>query len=269
MERLLDLNPILLAFIATMITWFLTFIGATSAFYINKIRRRSLHIMLGFAAGEMLSASFWSLLNHSIEMTYQLGDMSIASVAIGFLLGGLFIWSLEHIMPWVHRKIEERHHEEITPEVRAQLFVSDILVHYLPEGLALGIAFGALYHNFEFITIAGAIGLMIGLGSQNIIEAAAMAVPIKRLGISKMQSFKYVVISGVVQPIAGIIGALIVMIDYHVLAFSLSFAAGAMIYGVVEELLPEAFKDDDRVAATISLMVGFTVMMLIKVTIEH
>lgn len=267
-EQLSELNPITLALIATGFTWIMTAIGASSVFFVKRLSRKVIHLMLGFAGGEMLAAAFFSLLNHSVEMVNELGDMTIIDVAIGFLLGGLFVWSLEHIMPMIHRRLRKNHKEFIPANVRAQMVVADIFVYYLPEGLALGVAFGALFHHFEFITLASGIGLMVGLGTQNVIEASAVTVPLKRLGMTKKQSFLYGVLSGIVQPIAGLIGALLVMLDHHILPSAFAFAAGALIYGVVEELLPEAFKDDHKIISTGALMVGFTAMMVIKVFIK-
>lgn len=268
MQTLEQMNPILLAFIATMFTWLLTAIGSSSVFFVKRIPRKVLHVMLGFAAGEMLAASFWSLLNHAIMITSEMSQFSLISVADGFLLGAAFIWLLEKMMPKIHRMFRKNYEDKITnPKTRARMLSLDIIVHYLPEGLAVGIAFGALVFHYEFINIYGALGLVIGLGTQNIVEAAAVSVPLRRVGMSKWQSFYYGVISGIIQPIAGVLGAWIVIHNVKVLPFALAFAAGAMIYAVIEELLPEAMKDEDLRIATAATMIGFTVMMVFKVTL--
>ena len=268
MEWLKSLSPVMQAFLATCFTWAVTALGAAMVFFFKKINRKVLDAMLGFAAGVMIAASFWSLLAPAIEMTEQAGGIPWLPPAIGFLSGGLFLLLVDKILPHVHPNIPGQKAEGIkTSWERSILLVLAITLHNFPEGLAVGVAFGAVAANLPSATLAGAVALALGIGIQNFPEGAAVSVPLRREGLSRAKSFWYGQLSGIVEPIAGVLGALAVIVARPILPYALSFAAGAMIYVVVEELIPESQADKSTDIATLGAMVGFTIMMLLDVAL--
>lgn len=266
----IQLDPIWQALVATLFTWFVTALGASVVFAFRSIRRQVLDAMLGFAAGVMIAASFWSLLAPAIEMAEA--DSALPSwlpAVIGFLLGGVFLWSVDKVLPHLHIGFETEDAEGIkTNWQRSILLVLAITLHNFPEGLAVGVAFGALAAGLPSASLAGAVALAIGIGIQNFPEGAAVSVPLRREGMSRFKAFMYGQASGMVEPIAGLLGAAAVIFIRPILPYALAFAAGAMIYVVVEELIPEAqLEKKDTHLATFGAMLGFAVMMLLDVAL--
>lgn len=268
MEWFISLNPIVQALLATLFTWFVTALGASMVFFFKEIKRNVLNGMLGFAAGVMIAASFWSLLAPAIEMAEMAGDTPWIPAAVGFLCGGAFLWLVDKLLPHLHMglPIEDAEGPK-TSWQRSILLVLAITLHNIPEGLAVGVAFGAVAAGLPSATLAGAIALAIGIGLQNFPEGAAVSIPLRREGFSRFKSFFYGQSSGLVEPIAGVIGAAAVLFMRPILPYALSFAAGAMIYVVVEELIPEAQQDKNTDVATIGAMLGFAVMMILDVAL--
>ncbi len=268
MAAFYSLNPLLQALFATLFTWGLTALGASTVFLTRQVNRRLLDAMLGFAAGVMIAASFWSLLAPAIEMSESQGLPKWLPPAIGFLMGGLFLWLVDHILPHLHlgQPIEEAEGIK-THWRRSVLLVTAITLHNFPEGLAVGVAFGAVAAGLPAATLAGAVALAIGIGLQNFPEGLAVSMPLRREGLSRGRSFMMGQASGMVEPIAGVLGAASVLFIQALLPFALSFAAGAMIYVVVEELIPESQSGSDTHMSTWGAMLGFTVMMLLDVAL--
>jgi ZIP family zinc transporter len=268
METFKNIHPIFQALIATGFTWFLTALGAGVVFFFREINRRVLNGMLGFAAGVMIAASYWSLLSPAIEMANGLGIMPWMPATVGFLLGGFFIWLIDRILPHLHLGFPTEKAEGIhTSWKRSVLLVMAITLHNIPEGLAVGVAFGALAANLPSANLAGAIALALGIGIQNFPEGTAVSVPLRREGISMLKSFWYGQLSGIVEPVAGVIGAAAVILVQPILPYALAFAAGAMIFVVVEELIPESQIGQNTDIATIGAMLGFAVMMTLDVAL--
>lgn len=263
------LSPIYQALLATMFTWFVTALGAAAVFLFRSFNRTVLDTMLGFAAGVMIAASFWSLLAPAIEMAEREGNVpSWVPALIGFLLGGIFIWGINQIIPHIHLGLRKDKREGIkTSWRRSILLVLAITLHNIPEGLAVGVSFGALAYDLPSASLGGAIALAIGIGLQNFPEGASVSVPLRREGFSQRRSFWYGQLSGAVEPIAGVLGAAAVFLIRPILPYALSFAAGAMIFVVVEELIPESQIEKHKNQATIGAIVGFAVMMTLDVAL--
>ncbi|MBI9021423.1 MAG: ZIP family metal transporter [Verrucomicrobia bacterium] len=262
-----DLNPVMQALLATLFTWGVTALGASLVFFFKTINRKVLDAMLGFAAGVMIAASFWSLLAPAIEMAEAEGSVpSWIPAVVGFLLGGVFLRGIDLVLPHLHldKPLEEAEGIPTTWR-RSVLLVLAITLHNIPEGLAIGVAFGAVAYNLPSATLAGAIALAIGIGIQNFPEGAAVSVPLRREGMSRRKCFWYGQLSGAVEPIAGVIGAAAVLLMRPILPYALSFAAGAMIFVVVEELIPESQAEKNTDIATLGAMLGFAVMMALDV----
>ncbi len=268
-EWFTQLNPIWQALMATLFTWFMTALGASFVFGFRSINRSVLDGMLGFAAGVMIAASFWSLLAPSIEMAEGSGVPAWLPAVVGFLAGGIFLWVIDKILPHLHIGFPIEEAEGIkTNWRRSILLVLAITLHNIPEGLAVGVAFGALAAGLPAASLAGAAALAIGIGIQNFPEGMAVSVPLRREGMSRLKSFWYGQLSGMVEPISGLLGAALVIFIRPVLPYALAFAAGAMIYVVVEELIPEAqLEKKDTHIATFGAMLGFAIMMLLDVSL--
>jgi ZIP family zinc transporter len=263
-----ELNPILQALIATLFTWLVTALGAGLVFFFKTINRKVLDAMLGFAAGVMIAASFWSLLAPAIEMAEGSGLPAWIPATVGFLMGGAFLWVADKIIPHLHLGFPMEEAEGIkTSWRRSILLVLAITLHNIPEGLAVGVAFGALASDLSSATLAGAVALALGIGIQNFPEGAAVSVPLRREGVSRLKSFWYGQLSGIVEPLAGVLGAMAVIWIKPILPYALAFAAGAMIYVVVEELIPESQLDKNTDVATLGAMGGFAVMMTLDVAL--
>ncbi len=260
------LNPVLQALLATLFTWAMTALGAATVFLTRDISRKLLDGMLGFAAGVMMAASFWSLLAPAIEMSEGTHVPSWFPAAAGFLAGSGFLWVMDRVLPHLHLGFPIEEAEGIkTSWRRTTLLVLAITLHNIPEGLAVGVAFGAVAAGFPSATLAAALALALGIGIQNFPEGLAVSMPLRREGVSPLKSFWYGQLSGVVEPVAGVLGAGAVMAARPLLPYALAFAAGAMVFVVVEELIPESQRGGDADVATAGLVLGFTLMMVLDV----
>lgn len=268
LEWLLEYNPILLALGATLFTWFVTALGASMVFFFKSINKKILNSMLGFAAGVMIAASFWSLLKPAIEMSEANGSIPWLPAVVGFLSGGAFLLLIDKILPHLHMGLSIDKAEGIkTSWQRSVLLVLAITLHNIPEGLAVGVAFGALANNPDVGMLAGAVVLAMGIGLQNFPEGAAVSIPLRREGFSRFKAFTYGQLSGIVEPMAGVVGAYLVLTITPLLPYALSFAAGAMIFVVVEELIPESQSGNETDLSTIGAMLGFATMMFLDVAL--
>ena len=268
MEWFSGLSPIVQALIATCFTWFMTALGAAVVFLFKNFNKKMMDGMLGFAAGVMIAASYWSLLAPSIEMAEEMNMIPWVPAAVGFVLGGAFLWGVDKVLPHLHLGFPMEEAEGIkTGWRRTILLVLSITLHNIPEGLAVGVAFGALGADLSAVSLAGAIALAFGIGIQNFPEGAAVSVPLHREGLSKAKSFYYGQLSGVVEPVAGVIGAAAVLLIRPILPYALAFAAGAMIFVVVEELIPESQIGKNTDTATVGVILGFTIMMTLDVAL--
>ncbi|MBL4578415.1 MAG: ZIP family metal transporter [Flavobacteriales bacterium] len=267
-EWFLALNPILQALVATTFTWFLTACGAALVFLMKNMSRAVLDGMLGFTGGVMIAASFWSLLGPAIEISEQQGLLPWLPPAIGFVTGALFLFSLDKFLPHLHINFKPSEKEGIeTDWHRTTLLVLAITLHNIPEGLAVGVAFGAVAADIPGAEIGAAIALTIGIGIQNFPEGTAVAMPLRRQGVSRFKSFWYGQLSAVVEPVAGVIGAAAVIYAQPILPYALAFAAGAMVYIVIEEVIPESQRDKYTDISTLGFIFGFTVMMILDVAL--
>lgn len=261
-----SIDPILAAFYATMFTWFLTALGASFVFLFKNMNRIVLDGMLGFTGGVMIAASFWSLLSPAIEMSKGEGFVKVIPAAVGFLLGAMFIFGLDKILPHLHINFKETEGMK-SPWQRTTLLVLAITLHNIPEGLAVGVLFGGVAAGIPEASIAGAVTLAIGIGIQNFPEGIAVSMPLRRMGMSRWKSFMYGQSSAIVEPIAGVLGAVAVTFFTPLLPYALAFAAGAMIFVVVEEVIPETQQDKNTDIATLGLIGGFIVMMTLDVAL--
>jgi ZIP family zinc transporter len=267
-EFFAGLHPVYQALVATLFTWFMTALGSGVVFFFKSINRAVLDAMLGFAAGVMIAASYWSLLAPAIEMAEGSDLPAWVPATSGFLLGGAFLWVIDKILPHLHPGFPKEEAEGVsTSWRRSVLLVLAITIHNIPEGLAVGVAFGALAADLPAASFGGAIALAIGIGIQNFPEGTAVSVPLRREGFSRLKSFWYGQLSGVVEPVAGVVGAAAVIVMKPILPYALAFAAGAMIYVVVEELIPESQLEKHTDVATIGAMMGFAVMMTLDVAL--
>jgi ZIP family zinc transporter len=263
-----DLSPTIQALLATLFTWGVTALGAGVIFFFREVSRKILNSMLGFAAGVMIAASVWSLLLPALERAADGPLPAWFAVTVGFLVGGLFIEVADHILPHIHQRLRGDRQEGLpTTWRRSILLVLAVTLHNIPEGLAVGVAFGAVGAGGDLASLAGAVALAIGIGIQNFPEGAAISVPLHREGVSKWRSFAYGQASGMVEPVAGILGVLAVSYIQPILPYALAFAAGAMIFVVAEELIPESQMAGSTHLATWGVMAGFAVMMTLDVAL--
>ncbi|WP_303722956.1 ZIP family metal transporter [Malonomonas rubra] len=269
LDSFLQLSPITQALLATLFTWGVTAAGAAAVFVKNEINPKHLDATLGFAAGVMIAASFWSLLSPGIEMAEQMGQIPWLTAVIGFLGGGVFMRLTDKFLPHLHPGLKMNQSEGVkTSWQRSTLLVLAITLHNFPEGLAVGVAFGAIDAGLPSANIGGAIALAIGIGIQNFPEGTAVSMPLRREGLSRGKSFMMGQASGIVEPIAGVMGAMFVIVMQPILPYALCFAAGAMIFVVVEELIPESQRVQGNIdLVTMSTMIGFAVMMLLDVAL--
>lgn len=261
-------NPVIQSLFATLFTWGVTALGAAGVFLSKEINRKVLDGMLGFAAGVMIAASYWSLLAPAIEISETLGLPSFLPPAIGFLLGGLVLWLIDRLLPHLHMNMPVSSAEGIkTSWQRSILLILAITMHNIPEGMAIGVAFGAAAAGIPGASVPGAIALALGIGIQNFPEGLAISAPLRREGMSRIKSWWYGQLSAVVEPIGAVLGAMAVISMRQILPYALAFAAGAMIYVVIEELIPEAQQGESTDIATAGAMLGFTVMMILDVAL--
>ena len=265
-DFMLNLHPVIQALLATCFTWAVTALGAAAVFLAKDLSRKVLDGMLGFASGVMIAASYWSLLAPAIEISQGRDLPAWFPPAAGFLIGGIFLRAADRLLPHLHLGFPAEEVEGIKTSWRGStLLIFAITLHNIPEGLAVGVAFGAAAAGFPAATLPAAVALTIGIGIQNFPEGLAVSMPLRREGMSRGKSFWYGQLSGMVEPIAGVIGAAVVLVSQVMLPYALGFAAGAMIFVVVEAAVPEAPRGGNADLATMSAMLGFAVMMILDV----
>jgi ZIP family zinc transporter len=261
-------SPVVQSLLGTLFTWGVTALGAAGVYLSKEINRKLLDGMLGFAAGVMIAASYWSLLAPAIEISETLGIPSYIPPAIGFMSGGAALWLIDRLLPHLHKGLPLSSAEGIkTSWQRSVLLILAITIHNIPEGMAIGVAFGAAAAGVPGASTSGAIALALGIGLQNFPEGLAISAPLRREGLSRFKSWWYGQLSAVVEPIGAVIGAAAVLTMRQILPYALAFAAGAMIYVVIEELIPESQQGNDTDIATGGAMLGFTVMMILDVAL--
>lgn len=264
LNYILNLNPIIQALLATLFTWSITLLGAGVVFFFKQINKNILDAMLGFAAGVMIAASFFSLIAPAIDMADELRLTSYFVVSIGFILGGLLLFIADKIYDIFERKTKKKKNNRLK---RCIMLISSITIHNIPEGMAVGVAFGSVIYGLSGATITAAWALAIGIGLQNFPEGSAVSIPLRREGFSRGKSFFLGQLSGFVEPISGVIGAILVMKVRILLPYLLSFAAGAMIYVVVQELIPESQTNKKKEVMALFTLIGFMVMMILDVAL--
>jgi len=264
-----EIGPVYAALLATTFTWLLTALGAAFVFFFKTLNRGTLDPMLGFTGGVMVAASFWSLLNPAIEISEKMyPSMSWMPAAVGFFLGAMFIYVLDRFTPHLHINFGIQETEGVKTRLhRTTLLILAITLHNIPEGLAVGVLFGAAALGMEDASVSAAIALAIGIGIQNFPEGIAVAMPLRRHGVSRRKSFWYGQLSAIVEPIAGVLGAVAVIYMQPILPFALAFAAGAMIFVVVEEVIPETQRDKYTDRSVLGFIGGFLVMMILDVAL--
>ena len=263
-----SIDPILAALYASLFTWILTALGAALVFFFKAMNRGLLDGMLGFTGGVLVAARFWRLLDPGIEMSPGAGFVKVIPAALGFGLGALFLFGLDKILPHLHINFKESEKEGVkSPWHRTTLLVLAITMHNIPEGLAVGVLFGGVAAGLPEATIGGAVALALGIGIQNFPEGIAVSMPLRRQGVSRFTSFWYGQLSAIVEPIAAVVGALAVTFFTPILPYALAFAAGAMIFVVVEEVIPETQRDKYTDIATLGFIGGFIVMMTLDVAL--
>ncbi len=264
-ETLVLQYPVVFALLAGLVSWGITAFGAAGVFIVRTVSQKFLDVMMGFAAGVMIAASFWSLLDPAIKLSDEMGGIKWLAPMVGFLAGGVFLWSVDRVLP--HLNVGQRKTEGFKTGWHTSIltFIA-ITFHNFPEGLAIGVAFGAAAAGIPGATVAGALALAIGIGIQNFPEGFAVSVPFRKQGLSRMKCFMFGQSSALIEPVAAVIGAFGVILMRPLLPYVLAFAAGAMIYVTVEEIIPEAQLNSTRVA-TAGAMLGFTVMMVLDVAL--
>ncbi len=265
-EIIQNLNPVLQALLAGIFTWAIAAFGASFVFVTKTVNQKILDAMLGFAAGVMIAASFWSLLAPAIEMSKDCALGSWVPAATGFFMGTIFLRLVDKVLHHVHLGYPREEAEGVkTSWRRCTLLVTAITLHNIPEGLAIGVAFGAAAAGFSTNSLAGAIALAIGIGIHNFPEGFAVSAPLRMEGMSRIKSLWYGQLSAIVEPIAAVIGAAAVVYARPLLPYALAFAAGAMIFVVVEEVIPESQRNGNTDLATAGTIVGFLIMMVLDV----
>jgi ZIP family zinc transporter len=261
-------SPIIQALLGTLFTWFLTALGASLIFLTKDVNQRLLDGLLGLASGVMIAASYFSLLAPAIELSHDLLVPIWFPAVVGFLLGGAFLWLVDKLLPHLHMGMDISQAEGVkTSWQRSVLLITAITLHNIPEGLAVGVAFGAAAAGVEGAAIGSAIALAIGIGIQNFPEGLAVSAPLRREGWKRSRAFYYGQFSGMVEPIAGVMGAALTFYVRPILPYALAFAAGAMIYVVAEELIPASKCEGHSDVPTVGVMLGFAIMMLLDVAL--
>ena len=257
-----NLNPIFQAFLAGIFTWFITALGSSIVFGFKTINKTIMDGLLGFSAGVMISASFWSLLSPAIEFAESLNMISWLVVCVGFFTGGLLLFLGDKF----YSKLVNKHNYNCSLK-RSLMLVFSIILHNIPEGLVIGFSFGAASLNLNGITVLSAMTLALGIGLQNFPEGSAISLPLRREGFSRKKAFFFGQISGLVEPISAVIGALLDLKIQYLLPFLLSFAAGAMIYVVIEELIPESQSNEKKDIMALFSLIGFLIMMILDLSL--
>ncbi len=256
------------AFIATLFTWSITALGASLVFLLKKVNKTFMDGMLGFAAGVMIAASFWSLIIPGIDLANNLGINSLAIATLGFMTGGLFLFIGDNIYKFYIKNHPKNKKESQNDKLkRCLMLILSITLHNIPEGLAIGVAFGSLQYGLEGSSLAGAIALALGIGLQNFPEGSAVSFPLRREGYSRKKAFFLGQASGIVEPIAGVLGALLVIKIRFILPFFLCLAAGCMIYVVIAELVPESQTNKQKDLMALFTLIGFVVMMILDIAL--
>ncbi|MCO7175744.1 ZIP family metal transporter [Sporolactobacillus kofuensis] len=267
LHQLSTLHPVLLALFAGLFTWGCTAAGAALVFFFKQLNQKMANVMFGFAAGVMIAASFWSLLAPALELSSGMGTFSFIPALVGFLLGGVFLRIVDRLIPHLHLGFPVA--EKEGPKTKLHkiiLLVFSITIHNIPEGAAVGVAFGAVIAGNTELLVA-ALTLAFGIGIQNFPEGAAVAIPLRGEGLTRWKSFWYGQLSAIVEPIFAVIGAYLVVHVSPILPYALAFAAGAMIFVVIEELIPESQREGSTDLATTATMIGFAVMMVLDVAL--
>ncbi|MBN2483163.1 MAG: ZIP family metal transporter [Candidatus Omnitrophica bacterium] len=265
-DTIQNFHPVVQALAAGIFTWGLTALGAAFIFVTKGFSQKIFDSMLGFAGGVMIAASFWSLLAPAIEMSYHSGMIPWLPAAAGFLLGTIFLRIIDKVLPHLHLGFPNVEAEGIkTSWRRSVLLVLAITIHNIPEGLAVGVAIGAVASGLPEATMTAALALAVGIGIQNIPEGFAVSVSLRREGVSRFRSFWYGQLSAIVEPIAAVLGAAAVLWARPLLPYALGFAAGAMIFVVVEEVIPESQRNGHTDLATGGAIIGFVAMMILDV----
>lgn len=268
LQNAANLSPVVQALLATLFTYLMTALGSASVFLFRTINRKLLDFLLGFAGGVMIAASFWSLLAPAIEMSKSRGLPSWFPPALGFFLGAAFLFILDRTLPHLHLFMPEKSSEGLkTHWHKTTLLVLAITLHNIPEGLAVGVAFGAASLGISTATLSGAVALALGIGLQNLPEGLAVSGPLRGAGLSRNRSFFFGQLSGLVEPAAGVLGALVVTRILSFLPYALAFAAGAMIFVVVEEVIPDSQQSGNSDLSTTGLIIGFLIMMILDVAL--
>lgn len=263
MEFFYNLNHVTQALFAAIFTWSITALGSAIVFIFRKPNKTIMDSMLGFAAGVMIAASFWSLLEPSIEMSNNLNMCAWIIASVGFLCGGILLFIGDKLFDYFDKSFSKRKDSF----KRCLMLIFSITLHNIPEGLAIGVAFGSLAYGLEGATTASSIILAIGIGLQNFPEGTAVSVPLRREGMSRKRAFFFGQLSGIVEPISAVIGALLVTKIRLLLPFLLAFAAGAMIYVVVQELIPESQTNKKKEVMALFTLIGFSIMMILDVAL--
>ena len=255
------------AFLATLFTWGVTMLGASIVFFFREVKKGIMDALLGFSAGVMIAASFWSLLSPAIDMANSMKMISWLVVFLGFFSGGLLLFLGDKLYDFMQKKMRKRVSTTSHRLKRCLMLVFSITLHNIPEGLVVGVAFGSLAYSLEGSTLASALTLALGIGLQNFPEGSAVSLPLRREGLSRKKAFFFGQLSGVVEPIAAIIGTILVLKIQVLLPFLLAFAAGAMIYVVVEELIPESQSNKKKDLMALFTLIGFSIMMILDVAL--
>lgn len=266
-NNLKDLSPILLALLATIFTYSVTLLGASLVFFFKNVKKNIMDAMLAIAAGVMIAASFFSLLNPATEMAINLKMIPWLITFIGFVAGGLLLFIGDKLFNHFDKRIYKKEEKERNSFKRCLMLIFSITLHNIPEGLAVGVAFGSIAYSLEGATLTSAMLIALGIGIQNFPEGTAVSVPLRREGMSRKKAFFYGQLSGLVEPISGVLGALLVLKIRILLPFLLSFAAGAMIYVVVEELIPESQTNKKKDLMSLFTIIGFTIMMILDIAL--
>lgn len=271
-----ELSPAVQTLLATLFTWGMTAAGAGLVFTAKRVNQRVMDAMLGFAGGVMIAASFWSLLEPAIEMAESGPLPSWIPAAVGFMTGGFFLWGVDKLLPHLHPALSQtgsdsgkRGAEGRNPDSyrRSTLLVLAITLHNIPEGFAIGVAFGTMALNGDMSQLIGAVTLAIGMGLQNFPEGTSVSMPLRREGMSRGRAFWYGQLSGFVEPVSALLGLWLVSLIQPLLPYALAFAAGAMVFVVAEEVIPGSQENGNKDLAAIWLMIGFTVMMALDVAL--
>lgn len=263
-----QLSPVYQALLATIFTWGVTMLGASIVFFFKEVKKGIMDALLGFSAGVMIAASFWSLLSPAIDMATELNMTAWLVAFLGFFSGGLLLFLGDRIYSFFSKRFSKNNDQKKSNKLkRCLMLVFSITLHNIPEGLVVGVAFGSLAYSLEGSTMAAALTLALGIGLQNFPEGSAVSLPLRREGLSRGKAFFYGQLSGIVEPIAAVIGALLVLKIQTLLPFLLAFAAGAMIYVVVEELIPESQSNQKKDLMALFTLIGFSIMMILDVAL--